>query len=78
MSILTGSFALIVNIFYVGVILIGVPWALFTIGHTRRATDDILVVQREILRQLRRTATDPPAEAPPRDDVVRPPKQPFW
>jgi hypothetical protein len=68
---------MIANIFYAGVVFIGVPWAIFAIGHLRQTTDEILVVQREILRQLRRSVTDLPADAP-RDDVARPPKQPFW
>ncbi|HEY7395144.1 MAG TPA: hypothetical protein VH559_09875 [Gemmatimonadaceae bacterium] len=61
-----------------GIILIGIPWTLYTLWRTRRTTDEILVVQREILRELRRAANDPFAEELPRDDVARPPKQPFW
>ena len=81
MSFLTtgiGVAGYLLSLFYAGVVIIGVPWALFAIAHMRRTTDELLVVQRDILRELRRAAAGPPEEAPQRDDVARPPKQPFW
>jgi len=68
----------LLSLFSAGVVIIGVPWALFAIAHVRRTTDELLVVQREILRELRRAGKEPLADEPQRDDVARPPKQPFW
>jgi uncharacterized membrane protein YqiK len=78
---LFGAFASLFAMFAyiaVGIVLISIPWALYTLWRTRRTTDEILVVQREILRELRRAANDPFAEELQQDEVARPPKQPFW
>ena len=69
---------IVLSLGYAGLVFIGVPWAIFAIVHTRRTTEEILAVQREILRQVRRAAKDPLADEPQRDDVARPPKRPFW
>jgi len=78
MSDLQAVFVFVGYLLFAGFSLYVVAWTFFTIRRTHRASEEILAVQREILRELRRAAKDPLDAAPERDDVARPPKQPFW
>jgi hypothetical protein len=78
MGDLQAVFVFVGYLLFAGVNLYIVAWTFFTLSRTRRATEEILAVQREILRELRRVGKDPLDNAPERDDVARPPKQPFW
>jgi len=57
-------------------VFLGIPWALYVLAHMKRTTDETLRVQREILREIRRSAGMGDSAAP--DETAGPPKQPFW
>jgi len=59
-------------------IVLGVPWALYTLARMRRTTDETLRAQREILRELRRIRTGESSDMLASDDTADPPKQPLW
>jgi len=60
-----------------GLVFLGIPWALYTLAHVRRTTDETLRVQRDILRELRRIRSDETSDASA-PDTTEPPKQPLW
>lgn len=69
-------FGIFVYVLALGVVFIGIPWAFFTLARTRRNTDEILRIHREILQEIRR-ARDP-SLAISDDNVANPPNPPFW
>ena len=78
MSSIQAIVGIFANLLFLGVVFVGVPWVFVTLARTRRNTDEILLTQREILRELRR-ARDPSVVEPlAGDEVANPPKQPFW
>jgi hypothetical protein len=62
----------------VGVVLLGIPWALYTLARTSRTTDELLRVQRDILRELQRARAGAAPDQPADDETAPPPKQPWW
>ncbi|HEY9225881.1 MAG TPA: hypothetical protein VIP11_04495 [Gemmatimonadaceae bacterium] len=78
MSAIQAIFGIFTYLFAVGVVFIGVPWAFFTVARTRRNTDEILRIQREILHELRRARDASLTDAMAGDEVANPPKVPFW
>ena len=61
-----------------GLVFLGIPWALYTLARVRCTTDETLRVQRDILRELRQMRSGETFEASAPDDTADPPKQPLW
>lgn len=72
-----GMLGMVGSLLTVGVIFLGIPWALYTLGRTSRATDELLRVQRDILRELRRARGNAAPDQSAEGETPEPPKQPF-
>ena len=72
-----GMLGLVGSLLTVGVIFLGIPWALYTLARMSRATDELLRIQRDILRELRRARADAAPDQSTEDETPASPKQPF-
>jgi hypothetical protein len=61
---LLGMLGMAGSLLTLGVVFLGIPWALVTLARMSRATDEILRTQREMLRELRRARADVGREEP--------------
>ena len=73
-----GMLGTVGSLLTVGLIFLGIPWALYTLARTSRATDELLRVQRDILRELRRGPPDAASDQSADDGTSKLPKQSFW
>ena len=75
---LAGIVGMVGSLVSLGVIFLGIPWALYTLARIARTTDELARLHRDLLREMRRARDPNPVDQPIANEIDQPPKQPLW
>jgi hypothetical protein len=75
---ISGIVGLVGSFLSLGVIFLGIPWALYTLARIARTTDELARLQRDLLRELRRTRTPNADDQPTADETDQSPEHPGY